>query len=94
MIENYKVSKEFLIYRFCYGHMKFRNRGFLKDILKDISNPVFDIIKKEAGTSGMNAYLVGGYVRDLIMKRNNTDIDIVCIGNGIELAENTDLSVQ
>jgi putative nucleotidyltransferase with HDIG domain len=33
--------------------------------------------------------LVGGYVRDLIMKRDNTDIDIVCIGNGIELAKST-----
>ena len=61
----------------------------MKDLLKDISNPVFDIIAKEASSSEINAYLVGGYVRDLIMKRNNTDIDVVCIGNGIDLAKNT-----
>ena len=61
----------------------------MRDILKNISNPVFDIIKSEASALGMDTYLVGGYVRDLIMKRNNTDIDVVCIGNGIDLAKNT-----
>ena len=61
----------------------------MKDILKNISNPVFDIIKNEANTSETEVYLVGGYVRDLIMERDNTDIDVVCIGNGIQLAKNT-----
>ncbi len=61
----------------------------MKDILKNISNPVFDLIKSEASALGIDTYLVGGYVRDLIMKRNNTDIDVVCIGNGIDLAKNT-----
>ncbi len=34
------------------------------------------------------AYLVGGYVRDRLMARPTKDIDIVCVGNGIRLAEN------
>ncbi len=35
----------------------------------------------------MEAYIIGGFVRDLILKRNSKDIDIVSIGSGIELAE-------
>ena len=29
-----------------------------------------------------------GYVRDIFLERKNTDIDVVCIGDGIELAKN------
>lgn len=32
-------------------------------------------------------YIVGGYVRDLLLKRNSKDIDFVCLGSGIRLAE-------
>lgn len=42
-----------------------------------------------AAARGLNApvFVVGGYVRDLILKRSNKDIDFVCLGNGIELAQ-------
>nr|MBS0036930.1 HD domain-containing protein [Saprospiraceae bacterium] len=36
---------------------------------------------------GLKAYLVGGYVRDKILGRNSVDMDILCVGNGIQLAE-------
>lgn len=32
-------------------------------------------------------YIVGGYVRDLILERNSKDMDFVCLGSGIQLAE-------
>lgn len=50
-------------------------------------NPIFDIVAREADRLGVEAYVVGGFVRDLILKRPSKDIDVVCIGSGIALAE-------
>ena len=49
--------------------------------------PVFNIIKILAGKENLQVYVIGGYVRDLILKRLSKDVDIVIIGNGIKLAE-------
>ena len=50
--------------------------------------PVFDILSETATELNIPAYVVGGYVRDLILVRDSHDIDIVAIGdgNGIKLA--------
>lgn len=48
------------------------------------------ILKKIAHAAeelGIPCYLIGGFVRDKILGRNTKDIDIVCVGDGIELAE-------
>jgi len=50
-------------------------------------HPVFELVKKSAQSLGIEAYVVGGYVRDLILKRPSKDIDFVCVGSGIELAQ-------
>jgi len=50
-----------------------------------ISNPVFKLIGEAAGAT--ETYVVGGFVRDLIMKKKSKDIDIVCVGSGIDLAK-------
>ncbi|GAB4047711.1 CCA tRNA nucleotidyltransferase [Spirosoma litoris] len=50
-------------------------------------NPIFDTIAREADKLGLQAYVIGGFVRDLILGRPSKDIDVVCIGSGIELAE-------
>lgn len=50
----------------------------------------YPVLEKVAGAAkelGVEAYIIGGFVRDLILKRNSKDIDIVSIGSGIELAE-------
>lgn len=50
------------------------------------SNPIFELIAREAHAQGVPAYVIGGYVRDLILKRPSKDIDVVCLGSGIALA--------
>ena len=49
--------------------------------------PVLETVAAAAAELGVEAYIIGGFVRDLILKRNSKDIDIVSIGSGIELAE-------
>ena len=49
--------------------------------------PILDVVAQSAAKLGVEAYIIGGFVRDLILKRNSKDIDIVSIGSGIELAE-------
>ncbi len=52
-----------------------------------LSHPVFPIISETASEMGIPAYVIGGWVRDLLLNRPCKDIDIVAIGSGIELAE-------
>ncbi len=51
------------------------------------SNPIFEQISKASAQLKVDCYVVGGFVRDLIIGRQSKDIDIVCIGSGIALAE-------
>ena len=52
-----------------------------------IEEGIFKRIGQAADRLNIDAYVVGGYVRDHILGRPCKDIDIVCIGSGIELAE-------
>src|SRR5690348_490425 len=47
---------------------------------------IFKKITHAAEESGMPAYVIGGFVRDKILNRKTKDADIVCVGDGIELA--------
>lgn len=47
---------------------------------------IFDKVARAANTLGVDAYLIGGFVRDKILDRITRDADIVCIGDGIALA--------
>lgn len=47
---------------------------------------ILNKITKAANELTMPCYLIGGFVRDKIIGRNTKDMDIVCIGDGIELA--------
>lgn len=49
--------------------------------------PILELIARSASELGVEAYVIGGFVRDLILKRPSKDIDIVSIGSGIALAE-------
>ena len=54
---------------------------------KFVKKPVFKLIAEAARDLDFPAYVVGGYVRDVIMGRESMDIDIVVVGSGIELAK-------
>ena len=51
------------------------------------SNPVFDIVSKAAARVNRPVFVVGGYVRDLVLNRPNKDLDFVVLGSGIQLAQ-------
>ena len=52
-----------------------------------LEHPVFNTIATCAHRLGLDTYVVGGYVRDILLKRPSKDIDFVCVGSGIALAE-------
>ncbi len=57
------------------------------DLSTSLKHPVFKIIAEVAETVGLETYVVGGYVRDILLERPSKDIDFVCVGSGIRLAE-------
>lgn len=57
------------------------------NLSESLTHPVFKIISRVADAAGVQAFVVGGYVRDILLKRDSKDIDFVCVGSGIELAE-------
>lgn len=48
---------------------------------------LFEVISAAAKALQVDTYAVGGYVRDRLMGRPTKDVDIVCVGDGIQLAE-------
>lgn len=52
-----------------------------------IKAPLFRKISEEAEKLGVEVYAIGGFVRDILLNRENTDIDFVTNGKGIELAQ-------
>ena len=56
--------------------------------IKALANPLFKTVSKASSLLNVDSYVIGGYVRDYIMERGDAkDIDIVAIGNGIDLAQ-------
>lgn len=52
-----------------------------------LTHPVFKVTRDIITEHDLEAYVIGGFVRDLILERDSKDIDIVVVGNGLELAE-------
>lgn len=52
-----------------------------------LHNTIFEVISQASKALNVESYVIGGFVRDLILKRDfKKDIDIVAVGSGIELA--------
>jgi poly(A) polymerase len=52
-----------------------------------LQHPIFSVISKIAASTNTEAYVIGGFVRDIFLNRPSNDVDIVIIGNGISFAE-------
>ena len=64
--------------------MRHLDRAELTQLL---DSSVFHLIGDVADEMGIEAYVVGGYVRDLFLERPSKDIDVVVVGSGIAVAE-------
>lgn len=52
-----------------------------------LQNKIFEVISQASQELNIESYVIGGFVRDLLLKRDfKKDIDIVAVGSGIELA--------
>jgi tRNA nucleotidyltransferase/poly(A) polymerase len=51
-----------------------------------LKHPIFKVAAQIICEQQLEAYVIGGWVRDLILERPSKDIDIVVVGNGLDLA--------
>ncbi len=61
----------------------------LVQIGKHLEHPVFSIISEISSVDQTEVFVIGGFVRDLLLNRPSKDIDVVVVGSGIELAKKT-----
>jgi len=57
------------------------------EIKRKLQGKIFEVIAEEADKLQVDTYIIGGYVRDMVLRRPSKDIDVVCVGSGIQLAE-------
>ena len=91
LFENY--SRPQFIWEFAYRTIlivilpRFLVKIVILFMLKCLKHPVFKIIAEVAATENLEVYVIGGFVRDAIIHRDSSDIDVAVVGNGIKLAE-------
>ncbi len=56
-------------------------------ITRAVDKPLFNSLSASLKKLNLEGYLVGGYVRDIILERPTKDVDIVVVGSGIEAAQ-------
>ncbi len=59
-----------------------------------LQNNIFQTISEAAEQLGIHAYVIGGFVRDIFLGKESKDIDIVAIGDGIELANKVSVKLK
>ena len=58
----------------------------MKSFADKLQDNIFHTISNVCSNMNIRAYVIGGYVRDLIISRPSKDVDIVVIGSGIIVA--------
>ncbi|NQY67547.1 MAG: HD domain-containing protein [Flavobacteriales bacterium] len=59
----------------------------MQNFKEHINKEIFKIISETGKEQGNEVYVIGGYVRDILLKRESHDIDVVTVGSGIQLAK-------
>ncbi len=59
----------------------------LDNITRGVNLPILHLVGEVADGMSRECYVVGGYVRDLLLRRPSDDMDFVTVGSGIELAQ-------
>lgn len=57
------------------------------NLASSLTHSIFQKIGAVADQQKLETYVVGGFTRDLLLKRASKDIDFVCVGSGIHLAQ-------
>jgi len=57
------------------------------NLSEHIQHKIFHTVSDVGAEEGKSIFVIGGFVRDLILKRPSKDIDFVVLGNGLEIAE-------
>ncbi|MEM7381518.1 MAG: tRNA nucleotidyltransferase, partial [Bacteroidota bacterium] len=59
-----------------------------KNYKEALQNPIFSEIREASEALSLESYVIGGFVRDYLLKRGTPkDIDVVTVGSGIQLAK-------
>ncbi|HNR14700.1 MAG TPA: CBS domain-containing protein [Thermodesulfobacteriota bacterium] len=75
------------IYDFDYDLSKVRSKNLLSQIKEQLPPRMLELMKSAgilAEEMGYQAFAVGGFVRDILLRRKNLDLDLVVEGNGIQ----------
>ena len=57
------------------------------ELKEHFTHKIFQLISETADELNLECYAVGGYVRDIFLKRPSKDIDVVVVGSGIDMAQ-------
>ena len=57
------------------------------ELAEILDQDIFHKISEAADRLGVECYVVGGYVRDIFLERPSSDIDVVVVGSGIDVAQ-------
>jgi len=61
---------------------------------KHLTHKIFSIISEVVDSENVQAFVIGGFVRDIYLKRTSKDIDVVVLGNGIDIAKKVSKKVR
>ena len=60
---------------------------FASEMKEHLQDKIFQLISETADFLDVETFVIGGYVRDIFLKRPSKDIDVVVLGSGIDLAQ-------